>query len=199
MSLYTDDSFVMEGYLELFVGPMFSGKTTKLIEIHKKYTYIEKKVSVINYIDDIRYHNSLLSTHDKMMIPCILSKTLSEIWKNPENESYATVHDADVILINEGQFFSDLLDIVLDMVEVENKKVYICGLDGDFKRSKFGQISDLIPYCDKLTKLQSLCSLCRNGTKGIFSHRVSQETSQVVIGSDNYKPLCRTCYIRENK
>jgi thymidine kinase len=133
------------------------------------------------------------------MIPCILSKTLSEIWKNPENESYATVHDADVILINEGQFFSDLLDIVLDMVEVENKKVYICGLDGDFKRSKFGQISDLIPYCDKLTKLQSLCSLCRNGTKGIFSHRVSQETSQVVIGSDNYKPLCRTCYIRENK
>ena len=81
------------------------------------------------------------------------------------------------------------------MVENHNKIVYICGLDGDFKREKFGEILDLIPYCDKVTKLNSFCSKCRNGKKGLFSCRVSKETEQVVIGSDNYKPLCRKCYL----
>ena len=184
------------GYLELFLGPMFSGKTTQLIRIYESYTYIGKKVAVINYIEDTRYHDSLLSSHDKKMIPCIFSKTLGELWYggcDTENN----IRNADIILINEGQFFNDLLDTVIDMVDVHSKKVYICGLDGDFTRKKFGQIVDLIPYCDKLTKLHALCAICKNGREGIFSHRISNEVNQVVIGSDNYKPLCRTCYIRE--
>ena len=77
---------------------------------------------------------------------------------------------------------------------VNNKKVYVCGLDGDFERKKFGQILDLIPLCDTVTKLTSLCSLCKNGTKGIFSKRITSETEQTVVGSDNYIPVCRNCY-----
>ena len=76
----------------------------------------------------------------------------------------------------------------------EKKKIYIGGLDGDFERKKFGKILDLIPLCDKITKLVSLCSLCKNGTPGIFSMRLSQEKEQKVIGSDNYIPVCRNCY-----
>ena len=75
-----------------------------------------------------------------------------------------------------------------------NKKVYICGLDGDFERKKFGQMLDLIPYCDHVTKMSSLCSLCKNGTRGIFSMRLSDEKEQMLIGSDNYVPVCRNCY-----
>ena len=75
-----------------------------------------------------------------------------------------------------------------------NKKVYICGLDGDFERKKFGQILDLIPMCDKVTKLTSLCSQCKDGTPGIFSMRLTNETAQTVVGSDNYIPVCRKCY-----
>jgi thymidine kinase len=185
------------GYLELFIGPMFSGKTTRLVQLYKTYTYIRKKIAVINYADDKRYHDTLLSTHDKEMIPCILSHTLGDLWNDTTNESYAAVREADVILINEGQFFPDLFDTVISMVETGGKCVYIAGLDGDFLRGKFGQLLDLIPYCDNLTKLQSLCSICKNGNKAIFSHRVSTETTQVVIGSDNYIPLCRSCYICE--
>lgn len=198
MSIHTNNSFTMESYLELFLGPMFSGKTTQLIQIYNTYTYIGKKVFTINFISDVRYHDQQLSSHDKIMIPCIFAQTISDIWRTQENPHYKDIHDADVIMINEGQFFCDLFDTVLEMVEHENKKVYICGLDGDFKRAKFGQILDLIPFCDKVTKLQSLCSICKNGTNGIFSHRVSQEVSQVVIGSDNYKPLCRACYLSNN-
>jgi len=187
-----------EGYLELILGPMFSGKTTQIIQIHNNYSYIGKTVVVINYAEDKRYHDSMLSTHDHKMIPCILSHNLENIWNEPNNTNnnyYSDLHNADVILINEGQFFKNLKSIVIDMVENHNKIVYICGLDGDFKREKFGEILDLIPYCDKVTKLNAFCSMCRNGKKGLFSCRVSKETEQVVIGSDNYKPLCRKCYL----
>jgi thymidine kinase len=174
------------GYLEIILGPMFSGKTTQLIQHYKTYSYIGKTVMVINYAEDTRYHESLLSTHDKVMIPCIMAKTLKEVW-NKEMEF-------DVILINEGQFFEDLYEVVIEMVEKQHKIVYICGLDGDFKRNKFGQLFDLIPYCDAVKKISSLCSMCKNGNAGIFSHRISSEQSQIVIGSDNYKPVCRSCY-----
>ena len=185
-----------EGYLELILGPMFSGKTTQIIQIYNNYTYIGKKVAVINFAEDTRYHDTMLSTHDRKMIPCILSDNIIDNWTNPENKYYTEINDADVILINEGQFFKGLKDIVLNMVEQKNKIIYICGLDGDFKREKFGQMLELIPYCDKVSKLTSLCSQCRNGKKALFSSRVSNETEQVVIGSDNYKPLCRACYLQ---
>jgi thymidine kinase len=103
------------------------------------------------------------------------------------------LRNADVILINEGQFFDDLYDCVIDMLK-ENKKIYVSGLDGDFERKKFGQILDLFPLCDKVTKLTSLCSLCKNGEAGIFSMRLNKDKTQMLIGSDNYIPVCRSCY-----
>jgi thymidine kinase len=70
----------------------------------------------------------------------------------------------------------------------------VSGLDGDFERKKFGQILDLIPLCDKVTKMTSLCSLCKNGTPGLFSMRLTKEKEQMLIGSTNYIPVCRVCY-----
>jgi thymidine kinase len=80
-----------------------------------------------------------------------------------------------------------------------DKQVYICGLDGDFERKKFGQMLDLIPLCDKVTKLTSICSKCKNGTPGIFSMRLTKEIEQTVVGSENYIPVCRTCYMKVKK
>jgi thymidine kinase len=163
---------------------MFSGKTTRLIEIYKTRTYILKKVAVINYEDDIRYDSKMLSTHDQIMIPCIQLRHLSDF----DCSQY------DTILINEGQFFGDLYENVLKFVENFHKEVFIFGLDGDFLRNKFGSILDLVPYSNNIEKLSALCSQCRDGTLAHFSYRVSKELEQMVIGSDNYKPLCRKCY-----
>lgn len=186
------------GYLELFLGPMFSGKTTHLIQLYKMHKYIGKKVVVINYSGDTRYSNeNMMSSHDQVMIPCIMANSLGEMWNNNEDSNYMIIHNADVILINEGQFFSDLYDIVIQMVDNAHKIVYISGLDGDFQRNRFGKILDLIPHCDKITKLQSICAICKNGNHGIFSHRITKEQQQIVIGTDNYIPLCRECYLHE--
>jgi thymidine kinase len=103
------------------------------------------------------------------------------------------IKNARVILINEGQFFEDLYVNVLQFLK-EKKKIYIAGLDGDFERKKFGQILDLIPLCDKVSKLVSFCSICKNGNVGIFSLRLTKESCQTLVGSDNYIPVCRKCY-----
>lgn len=182
------------GYLELILGSMFSGKTSYLLEIYKKCVFCNIPVAVINYAADNRYTTeSMLSTHDKQMIPCILASTISEAVKNHAD----TINQAETILINEGQFFPDIEEQVKQLVEHTNKRVYICGLDGDFERKPIGNLLQLVPFSDHIIKLKSLCSLCRDGTPGVFSFRITNEKSQVVIGSSNYIPLCRECYQRE--
>jgi thymidine kinase len=192
------------GYLEIILGPMFASKTTRLVEIYKKCNFCNISVAVINHSIDNRYDEELLSTHDHIKIPCIKTERLFDVWtdnidmetnveKVPRIKDKFKVASSSVILINEGQFFPDLEEFVKILLS-HDKKVYVCGLDGDFERKKFGQILDLIPICDKVTKLTSLCSLCKNGTHGIFSKRISSEKEQTVVGSDNYIPVCRNCY-----
>ena len=183
------------GYLEIILGPMWSGKTSALLKIYRQYSFCKSRVCVINYKADDRYSETMLSTHDKEMIPCIMGFSMEEIMKTHKSE----IENSDVILINEGQFFSDIVPFTINMVEEERKKVYICGLDGDFKRDKIGNLLELIPMCDKMTKLHSLCSMCKNVTLAPFTFRSTCETEQVVIGNDIYMPLCRSCYNSQTK
>jgi thymidine kinase len=196
---------IEEGYLELWTGPMFSGKTSKILEIYKQFNFCGISTCVINYEEDNRYPNAEthLSTHDKTMIPCIRSKSMTEIAdiigvgvSNKISGKYVDKFlESKVILINEGQFFLDIVEWVKIAVDVYHKKVYICGLDGDFERKSFnGDWLNLIPYCDKVKKLHSYCSNCKN-KPAIFSHRLINETAQKVIGVDSYVPLCRKCYL----
>jgi thymidine kinase len=205
------DCISNNSYLELIIGPMFSGKTSRLIDIYKQCKFCNIPISVLNHSSDIRYDDSLLSSHDKIKIPCIQTNKLSDVWLynretlkainstlflSPTNESNNNViqlYNSQVVLINEGQFFEDLYECVESLLK-NGKKVYICGLDGDFERKKFGDILNLIPLCDKVTKLASLCSICKDGTPGIFSMRLTKEKQQTLVGSDNYIPVCRKCY-----
>jgi thymidine kinase len=172
-------------YLELIVGPMFSGKTTKILDIYKQCMFCSIPVSVVNHYSDTRYSETMLSSHDKVVAPCIQTDLLDSVFDQ--------LCETDVVLINEGQFFTDLYEVVSKLLK-HNKKIYICGLDGDFERKKFGQMLDLVPLCDKITKLTSLCSRCKDGTPGIFSMRLTCEKNQMVVGFDNYIPVCRNCY-----
>jgi len=186
-------SGITSGWLELAIGPMFASKSSWLIGLYNQYKVYTDNILVINYIADNRYgENSItLSTHDHATIPCIQTEKLCEL----------DIPDTiDVILVNEGQFFDDIIEWTKKMVDEKHKKVYICGLDGDYKRNKFGSLIDLIPYCDKVSKLTALCGICKDGTKAIFTLRTSNNTEQVLIGEkDHYLPVCRKCYIDNNK
>ncbi len=200
MELYADC-----GYLEIIKGPMFSGKTTRLLDIHKKYTFCDIKTMVINYEKDNRYSAEMLSSHDKVMIPCIRALKLEDIVRFTANPLPGT-HDIDMtspyacdffnakaILINEGQFFSDIVEWVTIAVEKYHKNVYICGLNSDFKRHKFGNWLELETISDNIVMLHSFCSKCKR-RPGLFSHRLSAEKELEVIGADSYIPVCRNCY-----
>ena len=197
MSQLITSSQLQTGYLEIILGSMYSGKTSRLVEIYKQCTFCNISVCVINHSIDNRYDTELLSTHDQIKIPCIKTNKLFDVWSDyidmETNVGLDKFTSASVILINEGQFFPDLEEFVKKIL-LNGKKVYVCGLDGDFERKKFGQILDLIPLCDKVTKLTSLCSMCKNGTLGIFSKRITSEQIQTVVGFDNYIPVCRSCY-----
>lgn len=181
------------GYLEIILGPMFSGKTSKLIDIYKQYRFCNISVLVVNHADDNRYDKSQMTTHDGSKIDCEKWNNLADFL---QHHCLQLMDDEPVVvLINEGQFFPDLYDSVRRLVNLYKSHVYVCGLDGDFKREKFGQLLDLIPLSDKVEKLTSLCVQCKNGTRAIFSHRITNETDQKLIGSsESYIPLCRKCY-----
>ena len=175
------------GYLEIALGPMFASKTSWLIAKYKQYTVYTNKILVVNFYADTRYSETALTTHDKVMIPCVQTDKLSSV-----DIDYEKV---DIILINEGQFFDDIVPWVKNLVDKHQKQVYICGLDGDFKRERFGNLLDLVPMCDKVTKLTALCGFCKDGTRAIFTYRTSASNEQFLIGEkDSYVPLCRKCY-----
>jgi thymidine kinase len=89
-------------------------------------------------------------------------------------------------MINEAQFYPDLVEFVK---EFSNKNIYVYGLDGDFKQDKIGQILDIIPLCDTVTKLKARCHC---GESAIFSKRLSQEKDQYQPNAQ-YIPVCRKC------
>ncbi|MAR51090.1 MAG: hypothetical protein CML42_08190 [Rhodobacteraceae bacterium] len=176
-----------KGYLEVILGPMFSGKTTELIRIRNRYKHSNIKCCIINHSLDDRYQEEYhMVSHDQCKVPCIYTTNLQEIMN--------LMLDNDIILINEGQFFNDVFDIVKKLINKYKKIVYVCGLDGDYKQKKFGQILDLIPISDNVKKLKGICFQCKINDS-IFTHRISKEEEQIVVGVDNYSSLCRECFI----
>ena len=178
---------MQNGYLKLIIGPMFSGKTTALIDI---YNNIKNKSTaiVINHASDKRYTDKdELVSHDTHSIPCFNFNQIREIY-----DIESDINNIKHVLINEAQFFTDLVMMVTVLVEKYKMNVYLAGLDGDFKQQKFGPILDLIPFCDDIIKIHGKCAYC--DLPSSFSQRISNEEQQISVGTVNYKPTCRKCH-----
>ena len=181
------------GEINIIIGCMFSGKTSELIRECRRRLNIGQKILGINYSEDKRYTDEdYIVAHNLERIQCIRTKYLCDI-------SYDEINKVDFIFIDEGQFFTDLKEYVVKWCEEYNKSITVISLDGDFQRNMFGNIFQLIPYCDKIIKLTALCKLCCDGTEGLFTGRISEENEQVVIGVNNYVPLCRKHFLEKTK
>jgi len=181
------------GELNVVIGPMYSGKSTELLRIYNKYKR-NYKITVINHNTDIRYGENSVNTHNKDYIPCISVKELKDT--NIINK----INNVDVILIDEGQFFDDLYSFCKDIVDNYKKIIYVFGLSGDSNREKFGQILDLIPICDNITHLKSICNICCDVNNASFTLRKTTNKEQVLVGGyDEYMAVCRVCWLNNNK
>ena len=179
--------------LELIVGCMFSGKTSEIIKLVNRLSVIEKNILLINSKLDERYDTGKICSHNKNKLDCICVNKLDEIPTNKYTE-------CEYIIVDEGQFFEDLFDFVTTATDLNDKHVIVVGLNGDSNRENFGDIYKLYPLADKINLLTAMCIKCKNGTPGIFSKKITNDTNQTDtnqtdIGStDKYIPVCRKCF-----
>jgi len=196
---HSDNGPVNAGYLEITLAPMFGGKTSYLLRQLGQWVDLNWDVLYINHTLDDRTEGTV-STHSS-------HSKLSPHIKAIKTASLATVDVSRVrvIGIDEAQFYTDLVSVVTEWVEKLGKIVYIVGLDGDYKRRKFGSILDLIPMAENVHKLAAVCAECLkeiNGSTPVplptaaFTHRIPASEEQIVIGAGNlYQPLCRKHYL----
>ena len=175
-----------EGKIELILGPMFSGKSTRLIEQMRKYVYKAKKTIMVKYYADQRYsEKSEVVTHDLIKYDSINCKLL--------RNSFDTLKQYDVIGIDEGQFFADLVEVCEELA-LMGKIILIAALNGDFRMEPLPVIQRIISKSDKIKLLKAYCFNCHKDAK--FSLRIVQSNETVLIGAgEAYKPACRECHV----
>lgn len=184
--------------LDIILGPMFSGKTTKLIEIMNSFDKEKIKYLAVKPQIDNRYtkenENNYIVSHNLIKKECKIPSNLKDVLEEIKKSS----EQIDYIIIDEAQFFENLFDFCIICLEELNINVIVTGLDGDYQRKPMGEILNLLPIANTITKLSSRCNICNQ--EAIFTHRISNEKNQVLIGgSDKYIPLCRFHYVKENK
>lgn len=181
--------------LELIVGPMFAGKSSALQSIVKRHQSLGWKMIVINHSADIRYGTSSVINHDNQRLPARSVDALIPLLTDPE------FLEARLLVIDEAQFFADLLSFVTTALDMHEKHIVVVGLDGDAERKPFGQIGLLLPHCDKITKMTAFCSSCKDGTAAVFTYAKHADAAAAAAASihcvgtiESYIPLCRRHY-----
>jgi thymidine kinase len=160
--------------IHLILGPMYAGKTSKLLKLYKELGGI-----ILDYAET--NGEGTVVNHNKDSLPCVKCNLL---------KSAEWMTDGPVY-INEAQFFPDLLDFVRKWEM--HFDIYLFGLDGDFMRQPMGQILQVIPLCDTVEKLKGKCSKCSDPS--LFSKRITSDISQYLLDETAYIPLCRNCYL----
>jgi len=174
------------GKIELFLGPMFSGKTTALINRYNELEKELKKINVYKPAIDKRYGETVICSHDKISITAYNIKNIEDINTN----------DTDVIIVDEFFFFKDNLIDHSKKWKKEGKHVIIAGLDMDYmgEPMKFSNSEktseDLIKIADEVHYLKANCAVCGKDAS-MTDRTIESEDIHVVGGTEAYRPVCK--------
>jgi len=174
------------GKISLYIGCMFAGKSSAVASELHRHRLAGRQCLLVRTISDDRYrdvaqHDGLV-THDGVehVFTTVYAKYISEV----------DVSSYDVVGVDEGQFFDDI--ITVDEWANNGKRVYVSALDGDFTQTPFGEIHKLIPLCEHVTKLRAVCREC--GGSAAFTRRIGDNVEVVAIGgAEQYRAVCRAC------
>jgi thymidine kinase len=173
------------GWIEVICGSMFSGKTEELIRRLKRALIANLQVQIFKPELDKRFDEIKIVSHDA-----------NEIHSTPVDNSQSILllsQDADVVGIDEAQFFDPGIVNVCEMLALKGVRVIVAGLDMDYRGNPFGPVPDLLAIGDYVTKLHAVCVKCGNIAN--FSYRKIPEDAQIVLGeTEMYEPRCRLCY-----
>jgi len=168
------------GHLTVICGPMFASKTASLIRHLHRLTWHRYSIAVFKPVLDNRYHSSNIVSHDGVTLTAQPIREASEILH---------LADADVVGIDEAQFFDmGVVDVCLTLTKA-GKDVFVAGLDLDFRGIPFGPMPHLLAIADKVDKVYAACTVC--GDVATRSQRIVSSQEQVVVGGDTaYEARC---------
>ncbi|MCL2040581.1 MAG: thymidine kinase [Bacteroidales bacterium] len=173
------------GSIEVICGSMFSGKTEELIRRLKRARIAKQKVEIFKPAMDVRYHEARVVSHDENAIVSTPVASASEILFYAGN--------AEIVGIDEAQFFDDELVPVCNKLAAMGVRVIVAGLDMDYLGKPFGPMPALLASAEYVTKVHAVCMKC--GNLAHYSHRIIESDKLVVLGeTESYEPLCRICY-----
>lgn len=174
-----------QGRIEVICGSMFSGKTEELIRRLKRARIARQRVEIYKPAIDTRYSDNDVVSHDANSIPSTPVESARSI--------LLMASDAQVVGIDEAQFFDDAIVEVCNELANSGKRVIVAGLDMDFKGIPFGPMPQLMAIAEDVTKVHAICVKC--GNLAHVSHRIVKDEQRVLLGEQHeYEPLCRQCY-----
>jgi len=175
------------GTIEVICGSMFSGKTEELLRRLKRAKIAKQQIEIFKPAIDTRYSEDEVISHDRNSIHSTVVEHSSNILLLASN--------IEVVGIDEAQFFDMGLVDVCQQLADQGIRVIVAGLDMDFKRNPFGPMPNLCAIADHVEKVHAICVEC--GRLANYSYRMVANNKQVMLGElQEYKPLCRPCYIR---
>lgn len=171
------------------VGGMFAGKSSALITQGQRHLLAGHQVIYVKPDIDNRYSDEQIVTHDGQRVEAVKLG----IAEQDTLKSLKGIKKAEVILIDEVQFFNPARLSEIESLVDEGKVVYCSGLDMDFKAEPFQVTAYLMAIADEVYKYSAVCSDC--GADSYVTAKTSGSSERVEVGSkDLYKPVCRKCY-----
>lgn len=173
------------GGIEVICGSMFSGKTEELIRRINRARYAKLSVKIFKPKLDVRYDDSDVVSHNSTAAKSTPVSKSSEI--------LLLAGHAQVVGIDEAQFFDNKLPEVCTILANKGIRVIIAGLDMDFKGRPFGPMPTLMAIAESVTKVHAVCVHC--GSPALYSYRLVPGKDKVLLGEkESYEPRCRICY-----
>lgn len=175
-----------QGWIEVVCGSMFSGKTEELLRRLNRAKIAKQKIEIFKPAIDTRYDEEDVVSHDKNAIRSTPVSSSEKI--------LLLTADADVVAIDEAQFFDDNLPNVCNELANQGIRVIVAGLDMDFQGRPFGPMPHLMAIAEYVTKVHAIC--VRTGQLAQYSHRIVGGKDTIELGElDRYEPLSRQAYI----
>jgi thymidine kinase len=174
-----------KGWIEVVCGSMFSGKTEELIRRLRRARIARQRVEIFKPEVDVRFRKEEVVSHDASSVPSLPVATPSQI--------LLLAGEADVVGIDEAQFFDESLPGVCQALADAGKRVIVAGLDQDYLGQPFEPMPQLMAIAEYVTKLHAVCMVC--GAPANHSQRLSEGGERVLLGAqDRYEPRCRSCF-----
>ncbi|HEX2221502.1 MAG TPA: thymidine kinase [Candidatus Limnocylindria bacterium] len=182
--------FYTSGWIHVICGCMFCGKTDELLRLVRRFSIAGRRVMLVKPRVDTRTDETSVASRSGAVHE---ARTVGD-----SSEIAGLAADADIVAIEEGQFFDERLPDVAERLAEAGKQVLVAGLDRDFRGIPFGAMPRLMALADQVTKLTAICVVCgepATRTQRLIDGRPAPADSPLIViggmGDETYEARCR--------